>query len=54
MGARDTLLAHIASSETWEIIRLARDSFGDECRHSPSLAMMAESIRATLPTVREM
>ena len=53
MGASDPLLAPIASSETWDVMRLARDSFGDECRYSPSLAVMAESIRVTLSTVRE-
>ena len=53
MGASDPLLAPIASWETWDVLNLARDAFGEECRYSPSLSVMAESMRVTLSGVQD-
>jgi hypothetical protein len=48
LGASNALLAPIASRQTWDMLALARDAFGEECQQSPSLSVMAESIRKTL------
>lgn len=53
MGASNALLSHLAGRETWDMIRLARDSFGEECFHSPSLSAMADSLRVTLFSIRD-
>lgn len=51
MGASSSLLAATAGRETWAALRLARDAFGEECQRSPSLSVMADSIKATLSNV---
>ncbi|UNI22271.1 hypothetical protein JDV02_008173 [Purpureocillium takamizusanense] len=51
MGASSSLLASTAGRETWAALWLARDAFGEECRCSPSLSVMADSIKATLSNV---
>lgn len=51
LGASNPLLAPVASDETWAMLRLARDVFGDDCRCSPSLFVMRESIRETLASI---
>lgn len=48
MGASTSLLDPFAQQDTWDTLRLARDAFGDECQSSPSLSLMAESLKATL------
>lgn len=54
LGASNPLLASIASRQTWDMLNLARDAFGDECQQSPSLSVMAESIHKTLRGLPEM
>ena len=48
MGASTSLLDPFAQQDTWDTLRLARDAFGGECLSSPSLSLMAESLKATL------
>lgn len=48
LGVSNPLLAPIASRQTWDMLGLVRDTFGDECQQSPSLSVMAESIRKLL------
>lgn len=50
LGASNPLLAPIASRQTWDMLALVRNKFGDECQQSPSLSVMAESIRKLLRT----
>lgn len=51
LGASTALLVPYATSDTWDTLRLARDSFGEECQSSPSLSLMAESIRIALADI---
>jgi hypothetical protein len=51
MGASDPLLAPLASEETWIVLRIARDCFGEECRCSPSLSVMRDRIRETFSSL---
>jgi hypothetical protein len=53
MGASNEVLTPLAEQETWDMLRLARSSFGDECRRSPSLSVMAESMRVALAGLME-
>lgn len=53
MGASNAVLSQLAGGETWDMIRLARDSFGDECFYSPSLSAMADSLKVTLFSIRD-
>lgn len=50
LGVSNPLLAPIASSQTWDMLALVRDTFKDNCQQSPSLSVMAESIRKLLRT----
>ena len=53
MGASTPVLASFAAPDIWDTLELARDAFGPDCNSSPSLALMAESMRATLGGIRE-